>query len=724
MSRQLPSESGSRPVDPVPSRYDGWTTFLRESPGFWIQTVAMVEKSGDVTRIRETYDGLLRQYPDNVSVQLAYIRHSLGNSASFGDADVLFRTFLSTSLSVDLWKSYLRFIRRFDQASCSREAVRTAYDHALDRVGHSHDSGDIWIDYIGFLDDANVAADGERENNLDAIRKVYHRAVAIPLDNVRELWSRLEAFEARYSRDGHNILAALSPAYTQACTALAKLSVHLRGLDDVCQQFDGQLFLPAMPTYPQDRLFVGRWKSYLKWEEGDPLGIGCSDNQSLFSRVWLAYHKALVRMRFYPEIWYMAFRWVTSAGKRAEALALLAAGLEANPDSFLLTYAYAEYVEMFECAKGTRDFNNVHRVYERLLEALRAQFVPSIVVNPGASVTLNHAGLAQRKRSYNNAWINYLRFIYRAEGLQPYRLGFDKARRDEFAGCEVFESAAMTEYYCNTEDGRGTAARIFQEGLKKFASNATYVFSYLNFLLSINDDNNARALFETVITTFTPSEAKPIWTRWYQFRCRYDALDAILDLESRMAKVYPDDGFMKSFGVRHASHSFDAIAEQDLGWSKIPKPSSTMSKAALPSGSASPSAGNGRPPSSVSNDSKRLPLPREDLRQDIHKRRRLDDNPTQREREFAEFADSRGLHGPQFGKADGLKLPPVIENFMRQLPPASSFDGPVFTAHSLMERLKATVVPSTKMRMLSAPLPFVNSGAQLSEWATGDGDIS
>jgi len=30
---------------------------------------------------------------------------------------------------------------------------------------------------------------------MDALRKVYHRAVQIPLENVERLWSELETFE-------------------------------------------------------------------------------------------------------------------------------------------------------------------------------------------------------------------------------------------------------------------------------------------------------------------------------------------------------------------------------------------------------------------------------------------------------------------------------------------------------------------------------------------------
>jgi cleavage stimulation factor subunit 3 len=35
---------------------------------------------------------------------------------------------------------------------------------------------------------------------MDALRKIYHRAVQIPLENVETLWSELESFENNLNR--------------------------------------------------------------------------------------------------------------------------------------------------------------------------------------------------------------------------------------------------------------------------------------------------------------------------------------------------------------------------------------------------------------------------------------------------------------------------------------------------------------------------------------------
>lgn len=66
------------------------------------------------------------------------------------------------------------------------------------------------------------------------------------------------------------------------------------------------LQLPQRPIFSQnDRAQVAAWKAYLKWEESNPLEY--EDKNALFTRVQGAYKKAVIKMRFFPEIWYALF---------------------------------------------------------------------------------------------------------------------------------------------------------------------------------------------------------------------------------------------------------------------------------------------------------------------------------------------------------------------------------------------------------------------------------
>lgn len=140
----------------------------------------------------------------------------------------------------------------------------------------------------------------------------------------------------------------------QARTVLNTLQEHLTILfppPPPSKSSRPPIWLPRPPTFNAgDRALVSRWRQYLKWEESNPLKLDDKDKGNLHARLQGVYKKAVVRMRFFSEIWcvcftcrvcgsvahallarYMAYVWTISIGKTDEALALLKVGIEANP---------------------------------------------------------------------------------------------------------------------------------------------------------------------------------------------------------------------------------------------------------------------------------------------------------------------------------------------------------------------------------------------------------
>jgi cleavage stimulation factor subunit 3 len=180
-----------------PSEWHALREKLREhpqDPEGWNKLVDIAEDAGDLEQIKQTYEALLETYPNTSSAQIAYLNHFL-SPGLFQYAEELFKRFLRTSPLVDLWKFYLTYVRRVNTSPASREAVSRAYEFALNRIGQDKDSGEIWSDYIQFLRAGETTTTWEEQQKMDALRKVYHRAVQIPLENVEKLWSELEAFE-------------------------------------------------------------------------------------------------------------------------------------------------------------------------------------------------------------------------------------------------------------------------------------------------------------------------------------------------------------------------------------------------------------------------------------------------------------------------------------------------------------------------------------------------
>jgi hypothetical protein len=140
---------------------------------------------------------------------------------------------------------------------------------------------------------------------MDALRKVSYRAVQIPLDNVERFWRELEAFETSLNCiTAKKFMDDLSPAHMQARTVHRQL-VNYAGA--IYPPNSPKIFLHASLSQfdASERALVGKWKTYLKWEESNLLEIEEKDRSILITRIQGVYRKAVIRMRYYTEIWFV-----------------------------------------------------------------------------------------------------------------------------------------------------------------------------------------------------------------------------------------------------------------------------------------------------------------------------------------------------------------------------------------------------------------------------------
>ncbi len=115
------------------------------------------------------------------------------------------------------------------------------------------------------------------------------------------------------------------------------------------------------------------------------------------------------------------------------------------------------------------------------------------------------------------------------------------------------------EYHTTQE--KEVTTRIFEAGMVTHAKEKEFVLRYLTFLISVNDENSkalyitlswsrsldfadARALFERVITTFTPEQSRPIWERWARYEHQYGDLEASQKIDKRTAEIYPSGSIL------------------------------------------------------------------------------------------------------------------------------------------------------------------------------------
>ncbi|KAI0337339.1 Suf-domain-containing protein [Trametopsis cervina] len=788
-----PEPAGSQqPATPI-SEWEVLRTQVKERPGDsdgWLKLVDVAVDSGDFDKVTETYEALLEAYPNTPSAQIAYINHILESSreTKYHDAEGLFKRFLKTSPFVELWEDYLSYVRRMNAGPNSRDTVRMAYEFALIHIGHDKESSQLWTDYIQFLKSGETANTWEEGQKMDAIRKAYQRAVQTPMDGVKRLWEEYQEFENNLNRiTAKKLITDLTPAHMQARTVLTTLQEHLTVLfpPPPPPKHKTKIWLPRQPNFSAgDKALVGRWRLYLKWEEGNPLEIEDKDKAQLHSRLQGVYRKALVRMRFFSEIWYMAYVWYTALSsdmslpeqkrkdRKDEALSVLKLGIDANPSSFVLNFAYAEALE------ANKDFENVHATFDKFLDVLRKDLevieARANINSPNGSQSQNNHGpdgatlppgfvtagtqsqnssintqtsdekptkpkeLTDRRTEFGVAWIMYMRFARRAENLKSARAVFGKARRDRWSPWEVYESAALMEYHCTkTTD---VAMRVFEKGLEVFPDEVEFALRYLGFLISINDDSNARALFERVVNVFSAERARPLWDRWSRYEYQFGSLEAAQALEKRIAEVYPNDPPIKRFAERHKYLGTDAIAVRDLGFvmsrGNGNGGSNRSNTGALGRTETQQSIVSNLPasqPSHVTGSVTKRPSSPDHRRRDESRggssdfgppsKRQRGASPQQRGHDRSERWERRRYgspspwdrereRDPSARRPDKEKeeeksvIPPVLSWFIGQLPMAPSFDGPVFRTDDLMQVFRGAVIPSsTGIRARSPPPP-------------------
>ncbi|CAD6968198.1 unnamed protein product [Tilletia controversa] len=579
----------------------------------WMKVLDAVLTRGNLDEIRKTYDDFFQIFPTAAAQWVAYLDHELAHS-NFAQVESIFARCLRNTPSMELWRYYLSYSRRVNPLppatsgadaaeetprEKTRKVIEAAYEFCLSYIGREKDSGNIWMEYIHFIKEREARAAYKEGQKMDDLRRVYHRALSIPLNNIELIWRDYDQWESSLNKvTAKKFLADRSAAYMTARSALREL----HSLVD-------HLHRPALPRLPawsanhlhnsrryqvdRDRDLAEDWKKYLAWEAKNPLLL--DDPAVLQARVLGAYS---------------ASSYCSSIGRSDEAAEWLKNGMEACPGSFLLSFAF---VDLQESRKQTSEcsaildalLQDVHgkievrqaRVQEACIaidaegEAARAALleakrktgaVEDIVGEEREMERQQEEKRAARKRAIEEEarpeidelkesaaliWIKHMQFLRRAEGIRSTRAQFGKARKSPYCTWQVWEANALIEYHCSKD--KNVATKVFELALKTFGGDEAFVARYLEFLITINDDSNARALLERVIPTFPPERARPIWDKWAEYEYAFGDLESIHKMETRLAETYPDEPPIKRFLDRNTYMDLDVISIRDLGYQPL-----------------------------------------------------------------------------------------------------------------------------------------------------------
>jgi cleavage stimulation factor subunit 3 len=307
--------------------------------------------------------------------------------SNFSEAENLFRECLLKVPTVQLLTVYLDYVRRRNDLSDStgraRETVSKTYNFVLDMIGFDKDAGDIWADYITFIQNAPGTVGGsgwQDQQKMDLLRKAYQRAICMPISNVNTLWKEYNQFEMGLNKTtGRKFLAERSPTYMSAKSAATALDNITRGLQRTTLPR-----LPPAPGFDGDKEYLEQvqlWKKWIAWEKTDPLDLEKEEPELLQKRINYAYKQSTMALRFWPEIWTDAAEYCFDKDIKKDGVELgseyLQQGMEANPESVLLALKQGERIESTMVAEENDDAkaakgNAVREPYIKVLDTLYA----------------------------------------------------------------------------------------------------------------------------------------------------------------------------------------------------------------------------------------------------------------------------------------------------------------------------------------------------------------
>ncbi|XP_028414196.1 cleavage stimulation factor subunit 3-like isoform X2 [Dendronephthya gigantea] len=436
-------------------------------------------------------------------------------SKNYDKIEQLFQRCLMKVLNVDLWKSYLHYVKETKGSLPSfRDKMTQAFEFALDKVGLDFNSYQIWSDYITFLKAGEVSGSYAENQKIMTLRKVYQRAVFTPINNLEALWREYTAFEQNVNKVlAKKLVDEKTRDYMNARRTAKEYEAITRNI------VRGNPSVPPQGTAAELKQ-LQLWNKYLQWERSNPLKT--EDHNTLAKRVMYAYEQALLALGFYPNIWYQAALFLEDRSKQlfekgdqqnGKTMADEASAIYERATSSQLKYNVMLHFAWADFLESRMKADKAKEVYDKLLET------------PNIDPTL--------------VYIQYMKFSRRAEGIKESRAVFKRSREDSRSSHHVFVAAALMEYYI-TKD-KNVSMKIFELGLKKFSSEPKYILAYLEFLIHLNDDNNTRVLFERVLSNLPKEKSSEIYTKFLDFEANCGDLTSYMKVEKRKLSMFNEE---------------------------------------------------------------------------------------------------------------------------------------------------------------------------------------
>ncbi|DBB09204.1 TPA: hypothetical protein ACH3X3_007796 [Trebouxia sp. C0006] len=428
---------------------------------------------------RPLFEEFLSKFPSAALHWKAYAE--LAMAVNSPEVRSIFSRSLLNCPSVELWSTYLAFIKRVNQAKGEAGMLETrkAYEYALDRIGLDLHSAGLWHEYINYMQLPRP--------NTPAYRALWASGAAPGQeDSQRIMTLRSNTCCNRLAVNNHVLQLKANPSCTDK---------------------------PSGAGGFEQQQQVAAWKAYLAWECSNPQKL---TGPELTLRINLAYDQALMSLRLYPDVWLEHADWHMQGETSSPHLALqtLKKARQALPSCLLLHFAAADLQE----AGG--DIDAARHVYLELLPSLVPDEPPT---TPPPQMSAE---------STTCAWVQCLRFVRRAQSLKDARQTFLKASKAPDIGWQVFEASAMMEWHHDNSNVK-VPKNIWELGAKRFMAEPGFVLAYIHFQLGLGDTANSRATFERALTVTPVEYSQLLWDGYLRFESQHGSPEAVAKVQQR-----------------------------------------------------------------------------------------------------------------------------------------------------------------------------------------------
>ncbi|CAF2143536.1 unnamed protein product [Rotaria magnacalcarata] len=615
-----------------------------------------------IAEAREFYESLVTQFPTCGKFWKLYIESEM-KGRNYEKVEKLFQRCLIKVLNIDLWKCYLNYVRDTKgKLSSFREKMVQAYDFALEKIGMDVYSYTIWNDYITFLKSVEAVGSFDENKKITAVRKVYQKGIMTPMTNVELLWKDYCTYEMGINPIlAKKIIEERSREFSNVKRVTKEFETLARAIDR-----NIPCVPPSVPQSADEIKQVTAWRKFIFWERSNPLKT--EDPLLVARRVVLAYEQCLLCLGFHSDLWYEACAFLEQTSREYsdkgdthltkrfldDAAILYERSVQTYMRSnMLIHFAYADFEEQ------RLNVDKARSIYNRLLD-------------------VNEANLKDPTLAY----IQAMRFERRTEGIKAARALFKRAREDTRTNHQVYVAAALMEYYCSKDNN--IAFNIFNLGLKKFGQNLDYILAYIDYMTHLNEDHNARVLFERILSpnnSITKQSQPAIWHEFLRFESQVGDLPSIKKVEKRRLALHVELNELEGRETlllvdRYKFLNLLPCSNDELkllGYKDVSNINlSSTSTSLLTNGSVV----NGTALLEQAAKDRRAILPRPDIKH------------------LMPFRPTRNpLPGSHSTSGGVFPLPDTALYLVKVLPPSRNFEGPFVIIDELMERVARLNIP-------------------------------